>query len=126
MEEQNKVSLINESDSKLSRISQLQSEANFFQSMQDNHSWSSTLQNLFKEISVKLSPTEIEEVLKDMAIINRKLNSETLRINTGMRVEGFRCAPVGGDLYKLDIRLRKLLDLHNFGTPDKPKNPKEL
>lgn len=131
-EEVNKTSIINESDAKLSRISSLQQDANQFQIMRDYDNWESVLSCLYLEVYGKLNSEEREECISKLRAIRQRL--QLTNCANLSAIQGFRVEVIVSDdsttlyelIFNLDCRLRELIDLKGFASPDKPDNPKTL
>jgi len=88
--------------------------------------WYGNLTILYLEISSKLNETEILEIEKEIRICNKALivyNNIANAENQGLRVNQTISCGNGNNIYnllfRLDFRIRKLVDKSGYGSPDK-------
>ena len=111
----------NEASLKMVRIAQLQNEANYFRTIRDNHNWFQALSSLFLEISSKLKDTEKNEGLETISSLSKKLRNLTQSSNiqeAGFRQEGPGYSPPTSQLFNFDVKIRRWIDTHGFGSPE--------
>ena len=123
--ESGKESEFNEAFLKMRRLHESQSWATRAQQMKDNISWLNACCAIFKEIIGKMGE-------KEENIIKTKIEKISIKISQNNRVKSSYSGPIfmkpnsNGDyknvesqLFDLELNLRKLIDKHGFGSPDK-------
>ena len=123
--ETEKISAYNEAVQKIGRIARLQEEANQCAKEGDWNGWYGNLTIIYLEISSKLSEDQIEEIEKEIRKCNRALiayNNLNEARYQGLKVE--QCSVPNHNniynlLFRLDFKIRKLVDESGYGSPDK-------
>lgn len=123
MLEDHKKSEFNESIEKIQRLSDYQKEANYYSCNSMFHDWYMILNVIYREIYSKL-PGEIrKEVEENLSNVAQQIGNDNLQRNN--YTVGAIVNP-GEHLFKLDCRLRELIDQTGYGTPDKKDSKKVI